>query len=114
MERLFALWSGALCRMAKHDWNSLFPRRGVLWRSQPGFLLSPKYVNTPVYTSMKSGRVGIVNTGIQDHQVGRIPTADRAEAALVAGARNELPENIVCGVSLRSAFVDCIDRKVGG
>jgi hypothetical protein len=46
--------------------------------------------------------------------MGRIPTANRAEATLIAGAGNEFAENIVCGVPLRPAFVDGIDHKVGG
>src|ERR1017187_7630105 len=44
---------------------------------------------------MKIGPVSVVHAGIQDHQTWRIPTADRAEAALVAGAGNELAENII-------------------
>jgi len=39
-------WCG--CRIAKHDCKSLLPRRGVSCNSNPGFLLSPKYVNKPV------------------------------------------------------------------
>ena len=53
---IFTFWSGALCRPAKHDCSRLFPRRGVSWRSKPGFLLSPKYVITPVYTSINRAR----------------------------------------------------------
>jgi len=43
-----------------------------------------------------------------------VPTADRAEAALIARARNELTQNIICGIALRAAFVNRIDQQVGG
>lgn len=59
------------------------------------------------------GPVGVVHAGIQDHQTWRIPTADRAEAALIARAGNELAQNVICGVSLGAAFVNRIDHKVG-
>ena len=57
------------------------------------------------------GPVGVIHAGIEDHEAWRIPTADRAEAALVAGAGYELAENVVCGISLRAAFVDRIDNR---
>jgi hypothetical protein len=41
------------------------------------------------------GPVGVVHAGIQDHDAWCIPTAYRTEAALVAGAGNELAGNIV-------------------
>ena len=61
------------------------------------------------------GPVGVVHAGIQDHQTWRIPTADRAEAALIAGAGNEFAQNIICGISLRAAFVEAsITRSAVG
>ena len=38
----------------------------------------------------KIGPVGVVHAGIQDHEARRVPTVDRAEAALVAGAGDQL------------------------
>jgi hypothetical protein len=60
------------------------------------------------------GPVGIIHAGIQDHETWRIPTADRAEAPLIAGARNEFAQNSVRGIPLRAAFVNRVDHEVGG
>lgn len=54
------------------------------------------------------------HAGIEDHDAWRIPTADRAEVALVAGAGDDLAENVIYSVSLGAAFVDRIDNEVGG
>src|ERR1035441_617872 len=51
---------------------------------------------------------------VEDHRTSRIPTADRAEAALIAGAGDQLAQNIIHGVSLRAAFVNRVDDDVGG
>jgi len=60
------------------------------------------------------GPVRVVHAEIQDHETWGISTADRAEAALIAGTGNELAQNIVRGVSLRAAFVNRIDKQVSG
>jgi hypothetical protein len=51
---------------------------------------------------------------VRDLKGSLIPHTDCVEAALIAGAGNELAQNIVCGVSLRAAFVYRIDHEVGG
>jgi hypothetical protein len=48
-----------------------------------------------------------------DHQARRIPTADLAEAALVAGAGDQLAQHIIRGISHRAAFVSRVDHKCG-
>ena len=60
------------------------------------------------------GPVGVIHAGIQDYQTWRIPTADRAEAALISRAGNEFAQNVIGGIALRAAFVSRIDNKVCG
>ena len=60
------------------------------------------------------GPVGVVHAGIQDDQTRRVPTTDRAEAALIASAGNKLSKDVVSGISLRAALVDRVDHEVGG
>ena len=78
-----------------------------------GFLVVAKIREHASVDVNEIGPVWVVHAGIQNDQTWRIPTANGSETAFIAGTRNQLAQNIVCGIAFCVAFVTRIDHKVG-